>query len=272
MLYVAIGHVCQDVVPEGKVLGGTVTFSALTARALGWSVAALTRAAPQLDLSLLGDIDCVRLSDEVTTTFENISTPAGRVQRLHHRAGPIRSTDFPPHLREADIVHLAPIAGEVEAGLADAAINAFVGVTPQGWMRQWDASGAVSRRAWPGARDVLRRAHAVVFSIDDVGGDWALIERWSHEAAVMAVTQGREGCTVFERGNSTRVPVQPETETDSVGAGDIFATTFFVRLRETGDTVRAAQMANCLARRSVTRRGLASIPTQRDAHECLAAA
>jgi len=268
MRYVAIGHVCQDVVAEGRVLGGTATYSALTAHALGWDVAVVTRAHPELDLSLLRDVDCVRLPDDVTTTFENVYSSTGRVQILHAAAGPIRSADVPLRFYRADVVHLAPIANEVDPELAGMFDGALVGVTPQGWMRQWDASGRVSPRAWSDAETVLGRIDAVVLSVADAGGDWTLIGRWAAIARVLVATQGCDGCTVYTRGKPVHVPASSVIEVDPTGAGDIFAAAFFARLRQSGDPLAAAQFANCIAARSVTRRGLAGIPTPQEVCEC----
>jgi len=270
MLYLAIGHVCQDVAPGGYVLGGTVAYATLTARALGWSVAAITRVNSHLDLSRLGEMDWVRLPDGATTTFENIYTPSGRIQILHAAAGPIGPGDVPRHLRHADVVHLAPIAGEVDAALVDVLDGAWIGVTPQGWMRQWDVSGRITRRAWAGAESILARSDATVLGIADVGGDWGEIERWASIARVLVVTQGPAGCTVFERGASVQVPGTPTSEVDPTGAGDIFAVAFFTQLRDTGDALLAARFANCVAAHSVTRRGLAGVPTAAEVQRCLA--
>jgi len=270
MLYLAIGHVGQDVVPDGYALGGSVAYAALTARtcAPAWSIAVITRVHSHLDLSPLGDMEWVRLPDRATTTFENIYLPSGRVQTLHAVAGPIGPGDVPPHLRRADIVHLAPIAGEVDSALVDVFDGAWIGVTPQGWLRQWDASGRVARRAWAGAESILARSNATVISLDDVGGDWREIECWASIGRVLVVTQGRAGCTVFDRGAKVHVPTIAAHEVDSTGAGDIFAAAFFTELRASGDAVRAARFANCIAGYSVGRRGLAGAPTAGEVRRC----
>lgn len=268
MLYVAIGHVCQDVVSGGRVLGGTVTYATLTAHALGWSAAAVTRASADLDLSPLRGIDCVRLADDVTTTFENIDTASGRLQIVHAAAGRIRIADVPPHLRGADVVHLAPVANEIDAETIDVFSGAFIGITPQGWLRQWDASGRVSPKKWDDAELILRRADAVVLSIDDVKGDWAQIERWAALTQVLVVTQGRDGCTLYVHAKPTRVAAPLVDEVDAVGAGDIFAAAFFTQLCACGDAASAARFANCIAARSVTRHGLMGIPEPDDLEIC----
>lgn len=270
MHYLAIGHICQDVTPEGRVLGGTATFAALTARAFGVTTTAITRIAPQVDLGALRGIECVRLPGEQTTTFENIYTPNGRVQILHATAGPIRRSDVMRRAVSPDVVHLAPIANEVDPDLVDTFGAALIGVTPQGWLRQWDAAGRVSRREWAEAAHVLGRAGAVVISIEDVSGDWDQVGRWAALARLLVVTQGRDGCTIYAQGQSPiRVPTIPVAETDPTGAGDVFAAAFFIQLRRSGDPSAAAQLAHCVAARSVTRRGLDSVPTSREAQDCM---
>jgi sugar/nucleoside kinase (ribokinase family) len=268
MRYIAIGHVCQDVVPAGRVLGGTVAYSALTAVALGCQTAVVTRANPGLDLSALRGIEWRRLPSDQTTTFENVYSPAGRTQFLHATAGPIRSADVPFDWRQADVVHLAPIANEVDPALAGGFDGALIGVTPQGWLRQWDAAGRVSSRDWEHAGAVLSRIDAVVLSVDDAAGDWSRIEGWALVTRVLVATQGRDGCTVYEQGRPVHVPGLAVVEVDPTGSGDIFAAAFFTRLRESGNPLAAARFANCLAARSVTRRGLAGVPTPQEVREC----
>src|SRR5659263_265000 len=85
--YLLVGHATQDVLPDGgSRLGGTVTFSGLTARALGHSVGVVTASAPDYDLSPLDGLMVSRVDSKTTTTFRNISTPQGRIQYLYHPA------------------------------------------------------------------------------------------------------------------------------------------------------------------------------------------
>ncbi len=269
MQYVAIGHVCRDVVPGGFVLGGTVAYASLTAAALGWHAAVVTSARPEVDLSSLEGVDWRRLPSDRTTTFENIYSPEGRTQILRAWAGPIRSDAIPTGWLRADVIHLAPVADEVDPDLVNAPGAALIGVTPQGWMRQWDASGRVSPREWPNAETILPRVDAVVLSIDDVAGDWSVITCWASLARVLVATQGHDGCTVYLNGAPTRVPAPRADAIDPTGAGDIFAAAFFTRMRATGDPLLAARFANCIASKSVIRRGLAGIPTRQEVSHCL---
>ena len=56
---------------------------------------------------------------------------------------------------------------------------------------------------------------------------------------------------------------------EASGAGDIFASAFFVRLNQTRDPWEAARFATNLAAYSVTRVGLNGIPTREEIERCL---
>lgn len=260
--YLIVGHVCKDLTPNGPRLGGTATFAALTAQAIGWRVGIVTSAPDDLLplLKPLEGIPLVRIPAEAPTTFENIYTPEGRVQRLWGRAAPLVAEHIPRAWHKPQVVHLAPVADEVEPVIPPIFADALTALTPQGWMRRWDGTGRISYRPWPTAGELLPQAGAVVFSIEDVGGDEALVRHYAAQTEVLVVTRGAEGCTLFVRGEPHHVPARRVSERDPTGAGDIFATAFFIRLRTTGDPLRAARFATWLAGDSVTRVGLDSIP------------
>lgn len=258
--YLAIGHIAQDVTPGGVRLGGTVAYAALTAHALGLRAGVITAAAPDAVMEGLEHIAVYRLPSERSTVFENRYTPAGRTQTLHARAEPITLRSVPAEWRTANIVHLAPIANEVDYALVRHFPGAFIGITPQGWMRQWDANGLVTRGEWAGADSLLRSASAVVLSLEDVSGDWERVERWADLARVFAVTQGAEGATVYAGGDRRHFPAPDVEVADATGAGDVFAAAFFARLWRTGNLWQAAESAVALASRSVTRVGLDGVP------------
>ena len=57
-------------------------------------------------------------------------------------------------------------------------------------------------------------------------------------------------------------------EVDPTGAGDIFAAAFFFAAARGYSVHAASSFASCLASRSVTRTGLASIPTRTEVRHC----
>jgi hypothetical protein len=262
--YLLIGHVCRDVTPDGPQLGGTASFCALVASALGLNPAILT-SAPDSLLPLMQPITgfpLVRIPSDQATTFENVYTPAGRVQRLSGRAADLLPEHLPEAWRSASLVHLAPVANELDAGLASMFSGGLVGATPQGWMRQWDSSGKVSFQPWRNADQVLPHVGAVVISIEDVACDERIVETLAKESRLLVVTRGSQGCTVYSDGSVQDIPAPAIKEVDPTGAGDIFATSFFAALSRTNDPLRAARFAVYLASDSVTRSGVDSIPSQ----------
>src|SRR5512139_1598117 len=177
MRYVTIGHICQDLVPHGWMFGGAATYSARMAHALSCQVQVLTSLRSDVDVTpALHDIEVARYPSDHTTTFENVYTEHGRHQTLHAVAERLTPDRFPATLT-ADVVHLAPIAQEVDLGWLDRFPGALIGVTPQGWLRQWDAQGRISPIGWAEAAEVLPRADVVIISSEDVAHDEAIIQQ-----------------------------------------------------------------------------------------------
>jgi sugar/nucleoside kinase (ribokinase family) len=267
--YLVIGHVAHDLTPDGPRVGGTVAYSALTAQALGMRVGIVTAAGPETSPDVLNNIPLISQTSHQSTTYENIYTEHGRVQYLRARAQRIDLNQVPELWRNASIIHLGPIADEMDSVLPDAFSPTLLGLTPQGWMRQWDAEHRVSMRRWENAEPALAKAHAVIISREDVNGDDELIEYMAHQTRVLVVTEGVAGCVLYWNGDRRRFNAPRVHEVDATGAGDVFAAAFFVRLLHTRDPWEAARFATLLGSHSVTRVGLEGIPTAREIEESL---
>ena len=267
--YLAIGHVAHDLTANGARLGGTVAYSALTARALGMKVGIVTAVGKETPLGALDGIPVISIESPHSTTFENMYTDAGRAQYLRAQAEKIDLDSVPASWRNASIIHLAPIANEIDSSLPNDFSPALLTVTPQGWMRRWDSSGRVSRSEWSASESLLQKANAVVISREDVNGDHELIEQMAHQTRMLVVTEGAEGCVLHWNGDRRRFRALEVNEVDATGAGDVFATAFFIRLFRTRDPWEAARFATLIASISVTRVGLEGIPTQAEIESCL---
>jgi sugar/nucleoside kinase (ribokinase family) len=267
--YLAIGHVAVDLMPEGNQLGGSVTYAALTARALGLRVGIVTSTATDASLQALDGIHIVTVPAEFSTTFENVKTENGRKQTLHHRAAQITLDHIPQEWRNTPIIHLAPIAQELDSRLPGHLSISFLGITPQGWMRAWDGNGQVTACAWENSEQALRYAGAVVMSVEDINRDLELVESMAHQTRVLCLTEGELGSVLHWNGDRRRFRAPVVNETDATGAGDIFAAAFFTRLHSTRDPWEAARFATNLAAYSVTRAGINGIPTQKEIENCL---
>ncbi len=266
--YLVIGHVAHDLSPQGPRLGGTAAYSALTARALGLRVGVVTAVGPETSLAPLSDIPIVALESPRSTTFENIYRDHGRTQYVRARAEQIDFERVPESWRQAAIIHLGPIADEMGSTLPESFSAALLGLTPQGWMRQWGADGRVSRAKWERAEAALAGAGAVVISREDVDGDEELIERMAHHTRLLAVTEAAAGAVLYWNGDRRRFRAPQIQEVDATGAGDVFAAAFFVRLLDTRDPWEAVRFATLVASRSITRVGLDGIPTAVEIEEC----
>lgn len=267
--YLVIGHVAHDLTPDGWRLGGTVAYSALTAHALGLRVGVVTAVGGETSLAALNDIPVISIESPQSTTFENIYTEQGRVQYLRSQATRLDFSSVPNIWRRASIVHVGPIANEIDALLPKDFSPVLFGITPQGWMRQRAEDGRISRSEWKNAEPVLQRADAVVMSREDVNGDDELIEHMAHQTRILVVTEASAGCVLHWNGDRRRFRAPEVHEVDATGAGDVFAAAFFIRLLKTRDPWEAARFATLLAARSVTRVGLAGIPTPQEIEESL---
>ncbi len=267
--YLVIGHVSQDLTPSGKRLGGTAAYSALTAHALGLRVGVVTARNSETDLEELHDIVVVSAPSKYCTTFENICTQSGRRQILHHQAEPLAFESIPDIWRQTAIIHLGPVAKEMDTIIPDSFSPTLLGMTPQGWLRSWDENGQVTSTAWESAEQALGQAGAVVISIEDVTGDEEQVEFMANHTRVLAVTEGAAGSRLYWHGDQRRFSSPKMEEIDATGAGDIFAASFFIRLQVTRDPWEAARFATQLSAYSVTRRGLESVPTPEEIQTCM---
>jgi sugar/nucleoside kinase (ribokinase family) len=221
-------------------------------------------------LGPLKDIPLINLPAEKSTTFDNIATPEGRIQFIHHVAQNLDLNLIPEIWLKSPIVHLGPVAQEVEPTLVRHFSNSLICVTPQGWLRVWDNEGRVTSTEWPEAGFVLRQAGATVISGEDVDHDEARIEELASSCRILAVTEHADGVRLFWNGDVRRFRPAEVREIDSTGAGDIFAAAFFYRLFTTRDPWESARFATHLSAISVTRPGLQAIPTSDEIQDCMA--
>jgi sugar/nucleoside kinase (ribokinase family) len=262
--YLAIGHITRDITSDGEVPGGTVLYSAMTAQALGLRVGIVTSCDQDFVIPPMEGITVHIEPGESTTTFENIYTPEGRIQIIHEVGNSIGLTSIPETWRNSPIVHIAPVAREVDPQLARYFSRNFVCVTPQGYMRAWNEAGNVTVAEWPESAFFLENAAAAIFSIDDIGQDEKRIEEMLHSIRVLAITEGADGVRVYWNGDVRRFRTPVVDEVESTGAGDIFAACFFTRYYTTRDPWEAGRFAVQLAAMSVTRKGMDSIPTPQE--------
>ncbi|MEA2640564.1 MAG: hypothetical protein QOF51_1958 [Chloroflexota bacterium] len=289
--YVLIGHVTRDRSRDGERPGGTVLYAAVAAARLGRRVGIVTACEPDFGLpSTLAGVAVHRVPSNRTTTFMLTHDAQGqRELRLEARARTLTADDVPLAWRNAPIIHLGPVVWEIDAEELTSAFGpSQLVATVQGWLRTVNSAHRNAARSVLASLDTkgvadspeslaepsglvqpdpaalgrlpLGRFGAAVLSIEDVGGDEALIEEAAHNAPLLVVTRGASGCTLYTHDAREDVRACPARAVDTVGAGDVFATALFVRLAETSDAAEAARFAACAAALAVERPGWESIP------------
>ncbi len=263
--YLIIGHITRDLRPgKGDLLGGTVTYSSITAARLGYRVGVVTSAGDDFPWREILEKEVHALHvipSEATTTYFIRYTDGERELILKSRAEPLGLSHVPREWLSAPLVHLAPVSQEVVPTLASE-LEGKVLVTPQGWMRCWDGNGRTMPYPFVLAPLVLPHTSVLVVSEEDINYDRSQLVPWMEHIPVLVLTQGREGCTVFAGGEERHIPPRRTEEADPTGAGDIFATAFLIRWWETGDPWQSGYFANVVASFSVERWGVAGIPTR----------
>lgn len=246
--YVTVGHVTVDELEEDRSRrpGGSAFYSALQAARLGLRALILTRGVPAEIEELLapyrGELELRVLPAEHTTTLSTRGHGAERRQRLLDWAGPIEG----PIEVDTAILHLAPVARETPRewrGRAD-----FVGLTPQGLLRRWDAAGEIALVPPPPGL-IPERCDALVLSAAERGSCAELLRRAHAGGATLAVTAGAQPTELdLPDGERLRIPVPPlDAPAEDLGAGDVFAAALFLALHEGQAPGEAAAFAHAAA-------------------------
>jgi sugar/nucleoside kinase (ribokinase family) len=266
--YVAIGHLSIDRFDGEERLGGSVLYSGVAATRLGRSAGIVTTltsgAPPELEGILLA-----AATAESSTCFDHRVTSQGRSLRLASRAPSIDKAAIPAEWSGARLVHLAPIANEVPGDVASSFPRARLVVTPQGWLRRWDQAGFVRTDEAQLSRLSELAVYAVVVSIEDLNGEAEAARNLSAHIPFVALTLGAEGCRVYAGGETHELPRFPVEAVDATGAGDVFATAFFIHLDEVEDAWTAARFASVAAALSLRGKGTSTIPARAEVDEAL---
>ena len=240
-----------------------MTFAAVQAQRLGLRAGIVTRVGRELSLKrALPRVATAGRAATATTCFENVYEGGQRRQRVPQQAPAIAEEDVPLSWREAPIVLLGPVCGEVPPGLGGLFRRSLVGVSAQGWLRKLDAQRRVRRRAWTGP-PFWTGGDVIFVSDEDLGRRPEQAERWAADVLIVALTRYRRGAQVHQRGRWRSIDAFPADEVDPTGAGDVFAAAFLVRYYETGNTAEAARFASAAAACSVEGEGASRIAGRR---------
>jgi len=262
--YLVFGHLTSDLTKTGSRLGGTAAFSGLTANALGLKSGIITSFGKELDTYSINGLWLKNKFSIKTTTFKNISNGSERSQHLYSVAEIIMSEDVPTFSHPPKIIHLGPVANEIDPEILTCFPNSLKCLTPQGWFRRINKQKQVIFGDWQHYDQYLLKSDVAVISLDDVQKDEEKIANMAGLIPVFVVTENYKGARVYWH-NDVRFFSAPEVKyLDDTGAGDIFATAFFYRYFFTKNPWEACRFAVLLASWSVTRAYMNSIPTSEE--------
>jgi sugar/nucleoside kinase (ribokinase family) len=223
-----------------------VLFAARNACAAGWRTVVVTSGTDALADAARHALDGVEVmvqpSAADTVMVFGDQTERGP-QRVPTVADPLDLARAGVAGMAADVVHVAPIMGEVGPGLIDQiGARSRVGVTPQGLLRRRNRAGrlelVVSADPWWAAQ-----VDAVVLSEDEHRHLAGTVDL---RRAAVAVTRGPRGCWGWQgddRVELAGVPVLP-SPAGTIGAGDVFASTLFMALADHAAFGDAMDQAN----------------------------
>jgi sugar/nucleoside kinase (ribokinase family) len=256
------GHVTLDRVGELFVPGGSAYYSGQAWRALGARVRVLTAAASGYPPDALAGLEVHLIPAPATTVFVNVHHPDGsRTQRVEAQAPPLDPARLDPRWRGADVLHLAPVLGELDVAAFRASAGArLVGLAAQGLVRAVQPDGSVAQPRWEFDPRALAGVDAVCLGEDDVRGQGDLVERLTRTVPVVAFTHGAGGAEIIVRGRTHHIGVYPVDEVDPVGAGDVFASAFLFGLARGDDPVSAARLGAAAGSIAVEARGGEALP------------
>jgi sugar/nucleoside kinase (ribokinase family) len=291
--YLAIGHPTIDEgTPQGDVIGGTVLDASVQAARLGWRAGLVGRGnagelAPLLT-AVAGEVTATLQPADHTTRFLNVSVGDQRTQWVRALAPPLDLT--PAGVAggsagsagergpvRARVLHVAPVAQEVDLGRAAAVVEAdIVGVTPQGLIRRWGEDGRVVHvpLALAAVRaEATERLDVVVVADEERPFVEALTRAVRRQGGLVVVTKGSQGCLIETAAGGQMVTALPVVgAVDRTGAGDVFAAGLLVGLAEGRAVAAAVRFAMAAASCSIEGVGPAAVAPRAAIERRLAAA
>ncbi|MGE0228927.1 MAG: PfkB family carbohydrate kinase [Dehalococcoidia bacterium] len=263
------GALTWDVFGAERRAGGAVSFAARAAAALGVRARILTIAGVDASTDAFYGHDVHVVSAQSTLTFEH--EVHGEHRRLRVLARPERAlvaTDIPRGWLGASmgVAILGPLlADDLDVrSLAGVGLER-VGLLGQGLQRSVGQDGVVAEAGAPSPQlfDVLSRRCSLFLSEEEcLAWPAGALDQVVEVSERVVVTRGSAGAEVLEPGGSRSLvaPVHAEV-VDATGAGDTFATAFFLGVTVLGlGVAEAGVLASRLAASKVGLVGAAALP------------
>lgn len=196
-----------------------------------------------------------------TLVYENITKRGTRTQKAYNReeGNPVPiNRNMIRLVRQADIIFFAPLLPNFPENyfrriVLFAKKDCSTVLLPQGFYRSFDPHDNVILREFKEADTILSFLNVVVVSDEDHPKMFLEARRWArrNNNTLVIITQAEKGAVALKGDAMIRLPTRPVPQSkiiDSVGAGDVFAAGFSIKLYQTKDIKKAGDFANRLAR------------------------
>ena len=257
--YLCIGHLTEDVTPDGIHLGGTAAFSTLTAKAFGLNCGLVTSYKEDVLPHEFDGVQTLIQKTDKMVRFENHYEQGKRIQFVTQDTAQLQLNNLPKTFCEAGVTHIGPILNDSKISETAIFDKTFIGITPQGWLRKCHKRKVI-RTPWDVLRPMLPFADAVIISQEDIDYNQQTVKQMVQFCKLLVVTEGYHGAKLYWQGDSYHFVAPPKDEIDPTGAGDIFSAVFFILIQRGYSPILAGEIATEIASLSVTRKGLDAIP------------
>ncbi|MCC7459976.1 MAG: hypothetical protein IT286_01620 [Proteobacteria bacterium] len=241
--YCMVGHVTIDKLESKQQPGGSVLFGGYLASCLGFSCGVVTASDVHFPYAEYSDVEWSIQFSAKTTTQQHRYVDGQRISKGIQKSDPILASSVGKALRNAKVVMLAPVEDEIHPDLISLFPTPWIGLTPQGWFREYDAEG--NMRFKKSSFDSLpKKIKLIVVSKDDMANDpdaWTWIKK---SAEVAVCTMGKEGYILAYGAKEQQfAPVEVMKEVNPTGSGDIFATSLLLLLSKGFLPEKACELA-----------------------------
>jgi sugar/nucleoside kinase (ribokinase family) len=277
MKTLVVGQVTHDLYEGDYVAGGCAFYGAHVHRRMDGETHLVTVVGEDFRCDeAIDDIEATLVRRGETTVFANYY-PSGRLrqQLLLAQAPKVTPEMAPPQWLEADLVHLAPVLGEVDLQAWKEAVgDGLLAINVQGWVKEkgsavdaetlesyqnrgvTGSAYRVRQKSWDISAPELTGVDVACLSEEDLAGQRRLLPRLVDAIPVVALTLGERGSRIFVDGKErARIGIYPTEAVDPTGAGDVFAASFVHRLADGDDPIEAARFGAAAASVIVEGRG-----------------
>lgn len=231
--FTVAGHITIDEVITNTEsyhqLGGPPCFAASLGKTLGFDVEIITRIGEDLPDKYEPALETLGISTRRSAGYQNTRFVLDyRYNPRRMRLPTICEPIHPKDVANSERLLLCPISGEINDQLMEEIDPSFIGLDPQGLLRNIDSDSNVIPKKWWNPKvlsklDLLKTSsseHHLITGTTDIKK--SLRKLTDHGVDTAVITDGSNGSYVMTGAKLLHIPIYPVNLVDSTGAGDAF--------------------------------------------------